>query len=998
VTVIRIYIGDINGDPIAPFCPVPGSTQWYLWADFNANAERYAVRTYFELWNKTGLVFHGSVPTADLLPKGVSTLKLTPVDPVTLNCGNEYEVRNVYVAWETVTTANLSNTTRCDQYQSSKCSKNTGTNKFYIIVPSFTNSCTTTYLPNSVQVTFNGSATGGVTPYTYEWNFGDGTAVATSSSVTHTFNTSSTGQFEVTFKVYDTPDLTSVPPYPGTFGSVSKTLILPRITDCPGPVSQMCTNDPLLILSSLTVITEPSGGTGGYYYSSSNGGSSSYSPGQSLEEFDPSIAGNGTHTLYYLYTLEGCSAICYFDIIVSGPTGEITAQTNVLCYGASTGSATASGSGGVGPYTYSWSTVPVQTTETATGLAAGTYTVTVTDANGCSDTEQVTISQPTALALTSALVTSPILCNGGTATVTIVATGGTAPYSYTFNGVTNETGVFTGVSAGDDLAYSITDANDCGPVTGTIDVTQPTALVAEMLLYKNTICESESVTLTATASGGTGSYTYMWSTGATTQSIIVTPESTSDYTVTITDANKCTDDATATITVNHCSELNVSKITYFGGSLTTEFDWTFKLYNGPDGFGTTAIATATTSGGTGLFDGELLSYKQTYTVCELGLPAGWDTKWKIDMNGDGVVETTIVPYNPDGDKTPPEDIGNRCFDFGDGTGYPLWTTVYNSTEPHIVPKPLLIEVENYHPGGGARTPGYWKNWNFCTNGNQAQTATNNAIDLNNDGLISANERVSSGFALLDDLLPITWTNLAGTYNYSITTCELGVKILNNQDINGVNHANDAAYNLARNLLAYDLNQGAGALQCDIMKDVRKAAIELLARIKRTDGLGTGFNSTGIYLLGNNKKVKTDFNEATRLASILDAYNNGATCSELNAMYALSAPAYSEPTNPKKTRLDSQLVEMSDINVNVYPNPFSTVVKFEIEMTFDSHVKLEIYNHAGGLVKVLLDEDLLQGDVRLVEFDATRYPHTSFLYKITAGIAIKSGTIIRSNGR
>jgi uncharacterized lipoprotein YajG len=52
------------------------------------------------------------------------------------------------------------------------------------------------------------------------------------------------------------------------------------------------------------------------------------------------------------------------------------------------------------------------------------------------------------LALTSAGVTTAINCNGGKATVTIVASGGTSPYSYTFNGTTNSTGVFTAVSAG----------------------------------------------------------------------------------------------------------------------------------------------------------------------------------------------------------------------------------------------------------------------------------------------------------------------------------------------------------------------------------------------------------------------------------------------------------------------------------------------------------------------------------------------------------------------
>src|SRR6185437_13109190 len=94
------------------------------------------------------------------------------------------------------------------------------------------------------------------------------------------------------------------------------------------------------------------------------------------------------------------------------------------------------------------------------GLGARTYIIIVKDANGCASAPaSVIITAPPAITLSSAAVTSPILCNGGTATVTIAATGGTGTLSYTFNGHTNTTGVFSGVAAGTSLAYSITDAN-----------------------------------------------------------------------------------------------------------------------------------------------------------------------------------------------------------------------------------------------------------------------------------------------------------------------------------------------------------------------------------------------------------------------------------------------------------------------------------------------------------------------------------------------------------
>src|SRR5207253_11444060 len=78
-----------------------------------------------------------------------------------------------------------------------------------------------------------------------------------------------------------------------------------------------------------------------------------------------------------------------------------TAITNVTCNGASSGSVVITTSGGVGPYTIS----PAQT-----GLSAGNYTFTVTDANNCSSTVPVTITQPAAITSTAAV--TDVACDG----------------------------------------------------------------------------------------------------------------------------------------------------------------------------------------------------------------------------------------------------------------------------------------------------------------------------------------------------------------------------------------------------------------------------------------------------------------------------------------------------------------------------------------------------------------------------------------------------------
>ncbi|MBK6965463.1 MAG: SprB repeat-containing protein [Bacteroidales bacterium] len=94
----------------------------------------------------------------------------------------------------------------------------------------------------------------------------------------------------------------------------------------------------------------------------------------------------------------GCTATASATVNnIGGPAASISAQTNVACNGAFTGSATVLATGGTSPFTYLWNDPSAQTLATATGLAAGTYTVTITDANGCTATAQAIITQPTAL-------------------------------------------------------------------------------------------------------------------------------------------------------------------------------------------------------------------------------------------------------------------------------------------------------------------------------------------------------------------------------------------------------------------------------------------------------------------------------------------------------------------------------------------------------------------------------------------------------------------------
>lgn len=159
-------------------------------------------------------------------------------------------------------------------------------------------------------------------------------------------------------------------------------------------------------------------------------------------------------------------------------------------------------------------------------------------------------NQASAQCTASGSVTSPILCNGGTASVTITAASGTAPYSFTFNGQTNTTGLFTGVLAGAAQPYSVTDALGCSPGTGSINVGQPTAITFGSSPAITPTCAGEDEgQIVISATGGTGTITFSISPVIGSQSPAGTFEDLTPqtYTITATDINGCT--ATTSVTV-----------------------------------------------------------------------------------------------------------------------------------------------------------------------------------------------------------------------------------------------------------------------------------------------------------------------------------------------------------------------------------------------------------------------------------------------------------------
>ncbi|KAA9331801.1 Ig-like domain-containing protein [Adhaeribacter soli] len=261
-------------------------------------------------------------------------------------------------------------------------------------------------------------------------------------------------------------------------------------------------------------------------------------PGVSNGVFDPVAAGAGTHTISYTYTnSNGCSNTSTATITVN-PLPSITLHNlGSVCVSAPAFSLTQ----GVPPGgSYFGAGVSNGIFDPA-AAGVGTHTVTYvfTDSLGCTiSASQDIVVNPLPVVSFGAVAS---VCNN--AAPFALTQGQPAGGTYAGPGVTN--GVFSAAAAGagtHTITYNYVNASGCASsATQTIRVN---SLVqadagADKTVYKG-YAPTQCATLTASAAGGAGNYTYLWSNGATTAAISVCPSVTTAYTVTVTDAMGCT--------------------------------------------------------------------------------------------------------------------------------------------------------------------------------------------------------------------------------------------------------------------------------------------------------------------------------------------------------------------------------------------------------------------------------------------------------------------------
>jgi gliding motility-associated-like protein len=437
------------------------------------------------------------------------------------------------------------------------------------------------------------SATGGITPYTF--------------------------------------DIGTGPQASGNFGALTQGNYVITATDANGCTVNInaTINEPAQLTGNTVSITDATcGSANGAFEVAAAGGTTPYTfdigTGPQASGIFSTLAAGA-----YIVTVtdaNGCTTSINVNVNdLSGITASITAQVDVSCFGVSDGSVTVVASGSVSPYTYDIGAGP-QASGTFTGLPAGSYTVTAEDANGCQFPVAVVINEPTQV-VGSFDATTDVLCFGGNnGDLTFSATGGTTPYTFDIGTGPQASGTFSNLTAGP-YTVTVTDANGCTVnVNGTVN--EPTAVAGNLNATTDVLCfGGNNGDLTVTASGGISPYTYDIGAGPQPTGVFGTLTQ-GNYVITVTDNNGCTVNVNATInepplldftstTVNStCGAANGS-LTMTGNGGTTPY--MFDIGAGQQASGTFTGLTSGTYTGT-ITDANNCTYTTTINVVDAGAP------------------------------------------------------------------------------------------------------------------------------------------------------------------------------------------------------------------------------------------------------------------------------------------------------------------------------------------------------------------------------------------
>lgn len=311
------------------------------------------------------------------------------------------------------------------------------------------------------------------------WQFGDGSPNSELTNPLHTYGNS--GDYEVRL----------IANLEGCLDSTTLELNIPEFPEMNVSINQ----DMFCAPSSVQFDATRSSNVDDYFWDFGDG-TNSFNASQIHTFVAP-----GTYQTQLSITKGACTIDSLFQIMVGDTLlANISAVTNVACFGEQTGSAMIEVTSGNAPYSFLWSNQ--LNTNPASDLAAGSYEVTITDELGCTQFLSTAITQPATPITTSVLSSLNTSCyEASDGFLEIAASGGTPPYQYLWEdgrAVRVRENLIAGV-----YPVTITDGNDC-LFEDSFEITQPAPLVVDFLAPP--ICADTVGSITVSPSGGTAPY------------------------------------------------------------------------------------------------------------------------------------------------------------------------------------------------------------------------------------------------------------------------------------------------------------------------------------------------------------------------------------------------------------------------------------------------------------------------------------------------------------
>jgi hypothetical protein len=624
----------------------------------------------------------------------------------------------------------------------------------------------------------------------------------------------------------------------------------------------------------------------------------------------------------------GCVGTSSTTVTVgSGTLAATAASTSATCLSPN-GTATATITGGTAPFTTLWSNGG--NTTVITGLAAGAYSVTVTDANGCVSTASTTVTTNSGtLATTAASTSATCLSLNGTATATI--TGGTAPFTTSWSNAGNTTAL-TGLAAG---AYSVTvtDANGCVSTASTTVTTNTGNLVATVT-PADAICTAANGTATATNTGGTAPFSYVWNNSATTSSLTGLLGGT--FAVTMTDANGCQSTASAIVATST-------------GNLTAAATTTQELCTSGNG-----TATITPAGGTAPF-GFVWSNGATDATAN-GLSAGAYTATVTDANG--CVESAAVTIGINsGTLTATTSTTNANCLAADGT---VTATAANGSAP--------FDFIWNNGSTTATATGAAGTYNVTvTDADGCITTATATVIAGNGGLIAS--ATASNTICTSATGTTTATTTGGTAPFSF--------VWNNAaTTSALNNLAAGTYSVT----ATDANGCVNTATATVGTNAGTLATSATATDATVNGAADG--SADVTVTGGTSPI-------TYL------WSNAATTEDLNG---LTAGTYTVTVTDANGCISTETVTVSQPPVaidvtaanawtaNMFPNPAENQTMIAVELGTISNVRIRLVNNLGQIIQSVEYSDVMSVQHSL---NVSELPAAVYMVEISANGQLKT---------